>query len=37
MIMKNMIKHNKTDKEILNQWHDDHSNWRFGIFYYRFR
>jgi uncharacterized membrane protein len=24
----------KPDKETLNQWHDDPSNWKWGIFYY---
>ncbi|HRI61286.1 MAG TPA: DUF5808 domain-containing protein [Saprospiraceae bacterium] len=24
----------KPGKEILQQWHDDPSNWRWGIFYY---
>jgi len=24
----------KPDKESYDQWHDDHSNWRLGIFYY---
>jgi uncharacterized membrane protein len=24
----------KPDKELFDQWHDDPSNWRMGIFYY---
>ena len=24
----------KPDKETLNSWHDDPSNWKWGIFYY---
>jgi uncharacterized membrane protein len=23
-----------TNKEIFDQWHNDPSNWRFGVFYY---
>ena len=25
---------NKPDKEIFQTWHDDPSNWKFGIFYF---
>ena len=34
MAKKNIMKKGKPDKAILNQWHDDPSNWRFGIIYY---
>jgi uncharacterized membrane protein len=25
---------NKPDKEILDRWHSDPSNWKWGVFYY---
>lgn len=29
-----MKKQEKPDKETLNQWHEDPSNWRYGVLYY---